>query len=83
MREYSNDQIDQFMEDLELQVIQSRLETMKCLICSEDTLERVVGFGPGKPARPIIFAVCECCKVEPWWEREVNKIFEKITLEEI
>jgi len=72
MREYKNDEIDQFMEDLELQIIQSRLEPMCCVLCNEDTYERVVGFGPGKPARPFIFAVCGVCQIQPEWQEEAN-----------
>ena len=68
------DDVGKFARALELAIIESKLKPMKCILCTEDTLERVVAFGPGKPARPILLGVCEVCAVLPGWEKEVDNI---------
>jgi hypothetical protein len=74
MQEFRNDQIEQFMEAIELEMIQSRLDTMECCLCKIATLSRAVGFLPGKPARPFIFAICEVCQLQPEWMNEADKV---------
>lgn len=68
------DDIGKFARALELEIIESKLSPMKCIMCQEDTFERVVTFGPGKPARPILLGVCEVCQVLPGWLKEVDNV---------
>lgn len=68
------DDVGEFARALELAIIESKLKPLKCVLCQEDTLERVVAFGPGKPARPILLGVCEVCAMLPGWEKEVDNV---------
>lgn len=73
MREYRNDEITEFMEDLEREVEKSKEKEMICVLCFVPTMERVVGMEADAPARPFIFAVCERCKEDPEWAYEANQ----------
>ena len=74
MKEFENHQVDEFWAAIQIEIEKSKEKTMRCCICTEPTRERAVGFLPGKPARPFIFAACELCQSQPEWEEEANKV---------
>lgn len=73
MRVYRNDEMDEFVEDMQKELAKSQEITMMCVLCQIVTSGRVVGFDADGPARPIIFAVCDECKEDPDWEYEANE----------
>ena len=62
--------VQEFLEALQLEVIESRIEPMNCLLCQTPTIQRVILMPPAKPARPMLGGVCELCQAQPGWEEE-------------
>lgn len=69
--ENKDNELEKFIEAVQLEMIESKLTPMRCVLCNTDTLERVL-ICPTTGERPGIVGVCEICQFQPEWEIEVS-----------